>query len=215
MAHILMRRAKVMARLMDAGFAVRGVQNPLTSFEDDVATTRRALDAAQGPIVLVGHSYGGAVITEAAAGRADVKALVYIAAHAPDAGEKIADLRGRFGPAPLGAHVRTDATGFMSIDPAGFRAGFAADVPEAETRILAATQKPIAAACFQGVISEAAWRTIPAWYLVTTEDQAIKTELQRFMAERMGAKTREIAASHAPYISQPEIVAEVIMEAAG
>src|SRR5262245_42121429 len=152
------------------GYTVTAVQNPLTSLAADVETTKRVIDAQSGSVVVVGHSYGGAVITAAAAGNANVKALVYIAAFAPEVGGPI----GAFGekyPAPLGAALQPDAAGFLYIDRARFHALFAADVPEAETRVMAATQKPIIASAFGATVDRAAWKTIPSWYLVTQDDQ--------------------------------------------
>jgi len=190
------------------------VQNPLTSLPDDVATTKRVIDAQEGPVVVVGHSYGGAVITGAAAGNPHVKALVYVAAFAPDSGEKPSELLERYGPTPLDAALVPDAAGFLYIDRAKFHDILAKDVSLAEARVMAATQKPIAGAAFGGSVDTPAWKTIPSWYLVAQEDQAIKPELQRFMANRMGAHTTEIKSSHAPFISHPKAVAKLIREAA-
>jgi pimeloyl-ACP methyl ester carboxylesterase len=196
------------------GFEVTAVQNHLVSLTDDVATTRRAIDAQRRPTVVVGHSYGGAVITNAASGAANVKALVYVAAFAPDAGEPVGQLLARFGPSAIVGAFTPDAAGFVSLDRTKFRAVFAADVAEAETRIMAATQKPIAGACFEQPTGTPAWKSIPSWYLLAREDQAIKPELQKFMSQRMGARTTEVASSHVPFISHPDVVAELIQQAA-
>jgi pimeloyl-ACP methyl ester carboxylesterase len=196
------------------GYTVIAVQNPLSSFVEDVATTKRVIDAQEGAVVAVGHSYGGAVITGAAAGNPNVKALVYVAAFAPDSGEKLSELLEKYGPTPLDAALVHDAAGFLYVERARFHDVVAKDVSLAEARVMAATQKPIAGAAFGGSVETPAWRTIPSWYLVAQEDQAIKPELQRFMAKRMSAHTIEIKSSHVPLISHPKAVARMIKEAA-
>ena len=206
--------AKVIPLLEKEGHAVIAVQNPLTSYADDVATTRRVIDAQKGPVVAVGHSYGGAVITGAASGNANVKALVYIAAFAPDSNETIGELLERFAPSLIGPALVPDSAGFLYIDRAKFADVFAKDVPETERHVMAATQKPIQGSAFGASVATPAWKSIPAWYLVATEDHAITPELQRFMAQRMGAKTSEVKASHVPFVSQPKTVASVIEQAA-
>jgi pimeloyl-ACP methyl ester carboxylesterase len=206
--------AKVILLLEGQGYTVIAVQNPLTSFASDVETTKRVLEAQQGPVVVVGHSYGGAVITAAASGNPNVKALVYIAAAAPDAGEKVSELLGRFGPSSLGSALVPDAAGFLYIDPAKFADVFAGDVTDRERRVMAVTQKPIFAPAFGASVDEPAWKSIPSWYLVATEDHAITPEVQRFMARRIGAKTTEVKSSHVPLISEPMVVATMIKEAA-
>lgn len=195
------------------GYTVVAVQNSLASLAGDVVTTKRVIDAQQAAVVAVGHSYGGAVITGAAAGNANVKALVYIAAFAPEAGEPI----GAFGekyPSELGAALRPDSAGFVYIDRALFRDLFARDVSVTQASVMAATQKPIIGNVFASSVEHPAWKTIPSWYLVAQDDRAINPELERFYAKRMGAKTTEIKASHVPFISQPDRVAAVIEEAA-
>jgi pimeloyl-ACP methyl ester carboxylesterase len=195
------------------GYTVVAVQNSLSSLANDVETTKRFIDAQDGPVVAVGHSYGGAVITGAAAGSANVKALVYLAAFAPDAGEPIGAHTERF-PSALGAALRPDAAGFLYIDRAQFRDVFARDVSATEASVMAATQKPINAAAFGASVQQPAWKTVPSWYVVAQEDRAIKPELERFYAKRMGAKTSEIKASHVLFISHPMEVASVIEKAA-
>lgn len=195
------------------GYRVTAVQNPMTSLADDVATTRRVIRAQAGPVVVVGHSYGGAVVTEAAAGEPGVRALVYVAAFAPDAGESVADLNARFAPAALAASLAPDAAGFLYVDRAKFRDVFCADVPAPKASVLAAAQKPAAGACFGAPVQGAAWRTIPAWYLVARDDRAINPDLQRFLAERMNARVTEVKSSHAPFLSHPEEVAGLIEQA--
>jgi len=205
--------AKVILGLEEKGFSVIAVQNPLTSFAEDVATTRRVIDAQTGPVVLVGHSYGGAVITAAALGAPNVKALVYVAAFAPDAGESLQALLEQY-PSKIGAALVPDAAGFLSIDRAKFKEAFAGDVADTERRVMAATQKPIKSDIFGYQAQDSAWKKIPSWYLVASEDQAINPALQRKFAQRMGAKSREVKASHVPFVSRPAEVVGIIEAAA-
>lgn len=205
--------ARVIPLLEQGGYPVVAVQNPLTSFETDVATTRRVIDAQPGPVVAVGHSYGGAVITQAAAGSDKVRALVYVAAFAPDAGETVGGLWGQH-PAPMAQALVTDAGGFIWLDRAKLRDVFARDVPEAETRVMAATQKPIHGSAFEATLGAAAWRQLPSWFLVATEDRSISPELLRLYARRAGGTTVELAASHVPFLSHPAEVAQLIERAA-
>lgn len=199
--------------LEDDGYTVIAVQNPLTSLADDVRTTKRVIDAQKGPVVAVGHSYGGAVITGAATGNANVKALVYIAAFAPDAGEPIGAFNEKY-PAALGQALRPDAAGFVYIDRAQFRDVFARDVSVREASVMAAAQKPISGSAFGASVEQPAWKTIPSWYLVAQEDRAINPDLERFYAKRMGATTTEIKSSHVPFVSHPREVARLIEQAA-
>ncbi len=205
---------KVIPLLEAEGFTVTAVQNPLKSLSEDVATTKRVLDAQKGDVVLVGHSYGGAVITEAAAGNSKVKALVYVAAFAPDAGETLGALGERFPAPPLGTAVVPDSAGFLYIDRAKVADVFANDLPKEEAALLAATQKPLAAAIFGEPLKAAAWKSIPSWYVVSTQDKAINPDLERFMAKRMNAKTKELKASHVSFISNAAEIAKVIESAA-
>ncbi len=204
---------KVIPLLEAEGFTVTAVQNPLKSLSEDVATTKRVLDAQKGDVVLVGHSYGGAVITEAAAGNSKVKALVYVAAFAPDAGETLGALGERFPAPPLGTAVVPDSAGFLYIDRAKVADVFANDLPKEEAALLAATQKPLAAAIFGEPLKAAAWKSIPSWYVVSTQDKAINPDLERFMAKRMNAKTKELKASHVSFISNAPEIAKVIESA--
>ena len=204
---------RVIPTLQRDGYEVIAVQNPLASLAGDVETTKRVIDAQKGPVVLVGHSYGGAVITGAAAGSPNVKALVYLAAFAPEGGEPI----GAFGekyPVDLNSALRPDAAGFLYVDRARFRELFCADVPATEARVAAATQKPIHNSAFGASVPQAAWKNIPSWYLVSQDDRAINPELERFYAKRMNAKTSEVKASHVAFISHPDVVARLIEQAA-
>ena len=195
------------------GYTVFAVQNSLHSLAEDIATTRRVIAAQKGPVVMVGHSYGGAVITGAAAGEPNVKALVYLAAFAPDANEPVGAFLDKY-PAELGTALKPDTGGFLYIDRSKFHDVFCADVQEGEARVMAATQKPLASTAFSGSIPSPAWKTIPSWYLVSQEDHAINPDLERFYAKRMGAHTSEIKASHVAFISHPKVVAELIEQAA-
>lgn len=195
------------------GYDVIAVQNPLTSYADDVATTRRVIDAQQNPVVLVGHSYGGAVITGAAAGATNVKALVYVAAFAPDAGDNLQALLEKY-PSKIGTALVPDAAGFLYIDRSKFQEVFAADVEDGTRSIMNAAQKPVHASTFGQKYEAIAWKDISSWYLVATEDQAINPQLQRVFAERMKATTAEVKASHVPFASQPAVVARFIGQAA-
>ena len=195
------------------GYEVIAVENPLASLAGDVETTKRFIDAQKGPVVLVGHSYGGVVITGAAAGSPNVKALVYLAAFAPEGGEPV----GAFGekyPVDLNSALKPDSAGFLYVDRARFRALFCADVPDADARVAAATQKPVHNSVFGASVPTAAWKTIPSWYLVSQDDHAINPELERFYAKRMKATTSEVKASHVAFISHPDVVAKLIEQAA-
>lgn len=205
---------KVISILLKDGFSVTAVQNPLKSLEEDVATTKRVIEAQKGDVILVGHSYGGAVISEAAAGNNKVKALVYVAAFAPDKGESLDGLIKKYPPTPLFAAVVPDSAGFLFIDQAKYHEVFAHDLSQEEARVLATTQKAIAGSVFGESLTAAAWKTIPSWYVVSTQDHAIDPDLERFLAKRMKAQTTEVAASHVPFISQPVKIAEIIESAA-
>ena len=204
----------VIPTLLDAGYEVSAVQLPENSLANDIATAQRVIDAQKGPVVLVGHSYGGAVITGAAADRKNVKALVYIAGFAPDAGETLEKVNGMFATTPVFTALVPDAAGFVIIDRSRFKEIFAPDVDPTEAQIMAITQKPIFAGIFKESVKAAAWKTIPSWYLVSAEDRVINPELERFFAKRMNAKTSEVKASHVAFISQPNVAAKIILDAA-
>ncbi|MCX6047258.1 MAG: alpha/beta hydrolase [Chloroflexi bacterium] len=205
----------VIPLLEDDGYTVIAVQNPLSSLATDVATTKRVIDAetAKGPVIVVGHSYGGAVITGAAAGNPNVKALVYISAFAPDAGEPVGAYLGQY-PTDLGTALVPDAAGFLYLDRAKFRDIFAKDVDKTEVSVMAAAQKPVFADAFSESVPVAAWSTIPSWYIVATQDKALSPDMERFYANRMNAKITELKSSHVPFISQPKEVVKVIEKAA-
>ena len=196
------------------GYRVAVVQNPTLSLEDDAAVTRRVIDELDGPVVLVGHSYGGAVITEA--GLHDkVTALVYVCAFGPDKGESVNTLIAGFpadGPQPP---ILPPKDGFLFLDREKFHASFAGDLPAGLAAFMADSQVPWGVNALGGTISEAAWRIKPSWYLLTTEDRMIPPPAQRAMAERTGATVTEVPASHSVYVSQPEAVASLIKQAAG
>lgn len=197
--------------LIRDGYHVSIVQQPLTGLDEDVAATRRVLDQQPGPVVLVGHSYGGAIITVAGADP-KVKALVYVAALMPDAGESTSQLAP---PKPSQARdfVATP-DGFVTIRPDRFAADFGADLPRAQTEFMAHAQMPVALRAFDARISAAAWRDKPSYFVLATEDQALDPEVAQRMAQRAGAKVTRVRASHAVLISQPRAVARVIESAA-
>jgi pimeloyl-ACP methyl ester carboxylesterase len=195
------------------GYNVSIVQNPTTSLADDVAATRRAIAQAQGPVVLVGHSYGGVVVTEAGMDP-KVAALVYIAAFAPDKGESVQSLIANPSPGAPVPPILPPQDGYLFLDKAKFRASFAADVDEAKAAFLVDSQVPWGVDALSGAVSAPAWRSKPSWYLVATEDKMIPPPAQRQMSKRAGATVVETAGSHAIYISQPEAVAALIVKAA-
>ena len=194
------------------GYKVSVVQNPLTSFADDVAATRRVLERQDGPAILVGHSYGGTVITEAGS-HPKVAGLVYVAAFAPDVGQSTGDQLAETPPPPEFI-IDTQADGFGFINGPAFKAGFAGDTSDADAAFLRDSQVPIAMEIFGTKVTEAAWRTKPSWFVVATEDSAIDPKLLRATASRIGAVTHEIDGSHVVFLTQPKAVADVIDEAA-
>src|ERR1700730_4135907 len=195
------------------GYNVSIVQNPTISLEDDVAVTKRTLSTQDGPTILVGHSYGGAVITEAG-NHPKVSALVYIAAFAPDKGESVGTLIKDPPPGAPVPPILPPQDGFLFLDKTKFPASFAADVDPDKTGFMADAQAPGRRGPISGAISEPAWRTKPSWYLVTTEDKMIPPDAQRAMSKRAGATVVEVKGSHAIYVSQPGAVAKLIEEAA-
>jgi pimeloyl-ACP methyl ester carboxylesterase len=196
------------------GFAVRVVQNPTKSLDDDAATTRQILDDIDGEVVLVGHSYGGAVITEA--GTHDkVSALVYITAFAPDKGESVNTLLATFPQDSPQPPILPPNQGYLFLDRAKFHESFAGDLSAQDGAFLADSQVPWGLEALGGTVSEAAWRVKPSWYLHVTEDKMIPPAAQASMAERIGATVVETPGSHAVYVSRPAVVADIIRAAAG
>jgi len=204
--------AKVIPLLQAKGLHVVAVQNPLTSLEDDVAVAKRAIDAQPGKVVLVGHSWGGSVITEAGAND-KVSSLVYVAAFAPDAGQNSAELGKDYPAAPGFAHIKADASGFLTLTKEGMARHFAQDLPAAATSVMTATQGPILGKSFEQKLTVAAWKTKPSWYVVTSADHMIQPALQRDMARKIGATVTTLNSSHVPQQSQPAKVAQVILDA--
>ena len=199
--------------LKQDGYNVSIVQNPTISLADDVAVTKRVLATHTGPVVLVGHSYGGAVITEAG-NDSKVAALVYITAFAPDKGESVSSLIKDPPPGAPVPPILPPLDGYLSLDKAKFSASFAGDVDAEKAAFMADSQVPWGVGALGGAISEPAWRTKPSWYLVATEDKMIPPPAQRFMSERAGSTVLEVAGSHAVYVSQPNAVAKLIEKAA-
>ena len=195
------------------GYSVSIVQNPTLSLEGDVAAAKRVIDAQGEPVILVGHSYGGAVITEAG-NDSNVAALVYIAAFAPDAGESVNTLIADPPPGAPVPPILPPQDGFLFLDRDKFHASFAADVPADLAAFMADSQVPWGVDALGGTISEPAWGSKPSWYLVATDDRMIPPPAQRSMSERAGSTVVEVAGSHAIYVSQPAAVAELIEKAA-
>ena len=193
------------------GYHVTMVQEPLTGLAEDIDATRRAIDQQRGPVVLVGHSYAGSVITGAGVDP-KVKTLVYVAALQPDAGEASGQLLSRF--APPNDAMRATPDKFFFLPPAKFRETYAADVSQADAQFLADSQQQLAEKALGAPVSVAAWRTKPSYAILTTQDRVVSPQLQRWMYQRSGAKVTEVNASHAVFISQPAIVARVIETAA-
>lgn len=203
---------KVIPLLQARGLHVTAVQNPTTSLEDDAAAVRRTLALQDGPTVLVGHSYGGMVISEVG-NDPKVASLVYVAARAPDAGEDYPALAKRFPAAPAGAGLQWQADGFGALSEQAFVRDFAGDLPRSEALGLYAVQQRVAKPVTQARTTAAAWRQKPSWYAVSSDDRTINPELQRFMARRMQATTIELAASHVSLLSRPVEVADLIVAA--
>jgi pimeloyl-ACP methyl ester carboxylesterase len=200
-------------KLTKDGYRVSVVQQPLTGLADDVAATKRVIDQQDGPVILVGHSYGGAIITVAGADP-KVRALVYVAAVQPDTGETTNGLAASMpGEVPM-SDLKLTKDGFIFVDPARFAADVAADLPAALAGYMANAQMPVAAAAFEAPVTVAAWRDKPSYGIIATEDRALNPKLARWMYERSGAQITEIKGSHLVYISEPGAVASVIEEAA-
>ena len=206
--------SKVIPILQDAGHYVVAVQLPLTSIVDDAATARRTIDNLEAPVLVVGHSFGGVVITQAAHNAPNVSGLVYVAAFAPDTDESAADLVGRFPALESAKYIAVDKNGFFAFPQDQFPRLFAQDLDPVEARVLAAVQGPADAARFAFKSGPPAWREHPSWYVVAAADGIIHPELERWMAKRMDARTTSVpAASHAVMVSNPREVANVILAA--
>lgn len=201
----------VISRLQRKGYHVTAVQNPLTSLADDVAATQRVLDRQQGGVILVGHSWGGTVVTEAG-NSPNVLGLVYVSALVPDSGESTGALLGRLA-APMEGMV-PDKNGLLWLDdPVAYRNVMAGDVPPAQAAVLAATQQPMAARAFDEKVTTAAWRSKPSWYLVTEDDKALPPRVQRELAKAIGATTQSVKSSHMSLLSHPDVVVALIEKA--
>jgi pimeloyl-ACP methyl ester carboxylesterase len=204
--------SEVIARLQAAGLNATSVQNPLTTLPEAVASAQRVLARQDGPTVLVGHSFSGMIVTEAGM-HPNVSALVYVAARAPDADEDYAALAKKYPTPPASAGIIFDGDeGRLSEE--AFLRDFAGDLPAAKAKVLYAVQEPFQKTLLTGRTTQAAWRSKPSFYAVSTEDRTINPDLERFMAKRMGAKTIEVKASHLSLISRPDVIADLILEAA-
>ncbi len=204
--------SKVIPLLEAKGLHVVAVQIPLTSFADDVAATQRAIALEDGPVLLVGHSYGGAVITEAG-NDPKVAGLVYVSAVAPDMGESAYGLITSI-PTPIDTELRPDASGFLKVTAKGIAEDFAQDLSPKEIEVLTATQVPVSVAAMKGEVTTPAWKSRPSWYIIAANDRAISPELEAGQAKRIGATTTTAASSHVIMLAQPAKVADVIFDAA-
>lgn len=202
----------VISRLQRMGFNATSVQNPLMTLDESVAAAERVLARQDGPTVLVGHSFGGMIVTQAGM-HPNVAALVYVAARAPDANENYGALAATYPTPPATAGIVYDGDEGR-LTEAAFLRDFAGDLPEAKARLLYAVQQPFQRALLSGQVTQAAWRSKPSFYAVSSEDRTINPDLERFMAKRMGAKTIELKASHLSMISQPDAITRLIVEAA-
>ncbi|UUC45232.1 alpha/beta fold hydrolase [Flavobacterium cerinum] len=204
----------VIPELTAAGYTVVAAQNPLTALADDVATVKRLIDSLEGQTLLVGHSYGGVVITDTAAKCPDVVGLVYIAAFAPDETENLKTLLTKDAIPAGGAHIYPDANGYFWIKRDKFKESFAHDCTDAEALVMAATHKPTFGQCFEDKPTSVGWKKLPVWYQISESDQMLPPITQHFFAERMNAKTLSLDASHASMVSHPHEIAKLILRAA-
>jgi pimeloyl-ACP methyl ester carboxylesterase len=204
--------AEVIRDLVHRGYEAYAAQIPLSSFEADVAAVKRTIDHAGAPVVLVGHSYGGAVIS-AAGNHASVQKLVYIAALAPAPGQPCGALLGENPPAAQ-VEMKPEAEGFIWADAAGFQDAIANDIHPRLINLSVAVQKPFAGSIFQASVPNPAWQSKPSWYLITSEDRILNPKTQRAMAQRINAKVHEVASSHLPQIAKPHAVVDIVVEAA-
>jgi pimeloyl-ACP methyl ester carboxylesterase len=204
---------KVIPLLQEQGFNVVSVQIPLTSFDDDVATTKRALALEDGPVLLVGHSYAGAIITEVGTDP-KVTGLVYLAALAPEVGESTSSLLASVPATPLFSALSEDSYGFLKVSETGYVEDFVEGLPVKEQKVLAATQEPTSTTSLGGVATEAAWKTKHSWYVITETDRAVSTDLQIFMANRIHASSFKIPSCHVVMLAHPDVVSSIITLAA-
>jgi pimeloyl-ACP methyl ester carboxylesterase len=205
--------SKVIPILIAKGLRPTAVQLPLTSLEEDVATVKRAIALEDGPLLLAGHSYGGAVMTESG-GDTKVAGLIYVAAFAPDVGESAGALLASVPASPIAAEFKPDAEGYLKLTEKGVLEDFAQDLSEVEKKLLFVAQAPTSGKCLGGQISNPAWKSKPSWYIVAENDRAIPPDLERTMAGRIKAQTTSVSASHVAMLSRPEVVANVIINAA-
>jgi pimeloyl-ACP methyl ester carboxylesterase len=203
--------ARVIGGLQQAGIDVVAAPIPLTTLDDDVDAVIRTIDRTEGPVVLAGHAYAGGVI--GATNHRRLRALVYVAALAPDEGETVADVFYRDPPHPQAPELKPDDDGWIWLPSNAFPTAFAQHATAEEHGVLAAVQRPIAAPCIQKPVPRPGWRDLPSWYLIAEEDRMINPATQRFMAERMQARTRSDAFDHAPLVSQPQAVVDILREA--
>src|ERR1700722_3463806 len=206
--------AGVIERLQADGYHVTAPQFPLTALADDVTRLRQVLDLQDGPTIVAGHSWGGQVMTALGTDAPNVAGLVYIAAFGVDQGESLGALLSQGPVTPALAHLFTDARGFGWLSEDDFVSHFAADVEPVQAKVMYAVQQPLAASVFGDVMGVPAWKTLPSWYLVAADDQAIPPDVERMFASRMGAATVEIHSSHVPMVSHPGEVARLIKKAA-
>ena len=205
---------KIILPLQKNGMQVVAVQIPLTSLSDDIAAVRRTLNRLNGPIILVGHSYAGAVISVAATNDSNVKALVYVAAIAPDEGETVGTMFRRAAPHPSAPQLSPDAEGLLWLPPNAVASAVAPDASPDETVLMQVTQKPIAIRCLGEALTHPAWKDKPSWFIIAEKDRMISPDTQRYMAERMGAHIHSLPVDHTPLASAPQEVVDVIAEAA-
>ncbi|MET7480844.1 alpha/beta hydrolase [Streptomyces sp. NPDC005648] len=204
---------RVIPLLAGRGLNPVAVQNPLSSLADDVVAAHRVIDQQDGPVLLVGHSWGGAVITEAG-NHPKVAGLVYIAAGAPDSGQSFGDWWAGYEPAPGAAEIKPYGDGYVALTREGVLKDFVQDIDEADAEVVHATQGPLATRCFGDTISTAAWRSKPSWYIVAEDDRTIPPAVERDSAVRLGATTLSLDSGHVPMLSQPERVADFVAQAA-
>lgn len=205
--------AKVIPLLQAQGLKVVAIQNPLTSLADDASAAKRAIANATGPVILVGHSWGGVVITEAG-GDPKVKSLVYVAAFAPDAGQSVATVSQGYPTAPGLSSLVIDSFGFITLSEQTMMNDFAQDLPADQTRVMAVTQGPWSQTCLTDKVGAAAWKSKKSWFVVANQDRMILPQMQQDMAKKIGATTSSVDASHVPMISHPDVVAKAILDAA-